>query len=204
MDQDIKKIKPYINNIKKQLNALAPHLETLTKKPLDEQLLEENLERNKLDISNTYAYVLNSLFFAYGKVVGLQKENIDLIRTELNRVQNYMKQTNDYDNKISNLKQKNKDYQNNLKNNISKSLNNEPSISKKNFQGKHTKFENNDDDNNNKKNEENDEDKNLSEYNSNLVNEITERIIKSKSKKDKIAKRQTNKNKNNKNKIGKI
>ncbi|CAB4252341.1 similar to Saccharomyces cerevisiae YHR081W LRP1 Nuclear exosome-associated nucleic acid binding protein [Maudiozyma barnettii] len=195
MDQDIKKIKPYIANIRKQLNALAPQLENLTKKSLDEQLLEENSERNKLDISNTYAYILNSLFFSYGKIVGLQKENIDLIRNELNRVQNYMKQTNDYDNKINNLKQKNKNYQNNLKDNLTKSLNNnEPSISTKNFQGKHTKFEN--DDNKNKQEEENDEEKNSTEYNSNLVNEITERIIKSKSKKDKISKRQKNRNKN--------
>lgn len=194
MDQDIKKIKPYINNVKKQLIALQPHLEKLTKKPIDEQLLEENSEREKLNISNTFAYILNSLFFSYGKIVGISNDDMKSIRQELEKVQDYMKKTNDFDININKLNDKKLKLQENVKQNIEKSLNGNknitPAISKKNFQGKHTKFDNNnnknyhsDDEQNLKHKEEKDEEANSTEYNSNLVNEIIERTKESKAKK---------------------
>ncbi|KAG0669040.1 hypothetical protein C6P45_004180 [Maudiozyma exigua] len=190
MDQDIKKIKPYINNIRKQLNALQPHLEKLTSKPIDEQLLEENSEREKLNISNTFAYILNSLFFSYGKIVGISNDDMKSIRQELEKVQEYMKKTDDFDSKTNLLNNKKINLQENVKKNIANSLNgNTPAISSKNFQGKHTKFDNNnntkssDDEHDLKHKEEKEEEANATEYNSNLVNEITERIKKSKAKK---------------------
>lgn len=193
MDQDIKKIKPYINNIRKQLSALQPHLDKLTSKPIDEQLLEENSEREKLNISNTFAYILNSLFFSYGKIVGISNDDMKSIRQELEKVQEYMKKTDNFDSKINSLNNKKLNLQENVKKNIVNSLNgNTPAISSKNFQGKHTKFDNNtnnnitensDDEHDLKNKEEKEEEANATEYNSNLVNEITERIKKSKAKK---------------------
>ena len=179
MDQDIKKIKPYINNIKKQLNALQPHLEKLTSKPIDEQLLEENSEREKLNISNTFAYILNSLFFSYGKIVGISNDDMKSIRQELEKVQEYMKKTDDFDNKVKSLNNKQNKLQETVKQNIVNSLNggNAPAISKKNFQGKHTKFDNNDnddkqygdDDQDLKHKEEKEEEANSTEYNLSLI-----------------------------------
>lgn len=179
MDQDIKKIKPYVNNLRKHLKALEPYIKKITEKRIDEQLLEESSERTKLDISNTFAYVLNSLFFSYGKIAGLSTDEMAAIRVELERVQEYMKKSKNFDNVLQKREKDSLQDQNMVKRNIMRALNNNgdssPTISTKNFQGKHTKFS---DDANKDKIDENEK---PTQYNSNLVDEITERIKQNKS-----------------------
>ena len=186
MDQDIKKVKPYIANLRKQLDALRPRLEKLAAKPLDEQLLEQGSERTRLDITNTYAYVLNSLFFAYGKVVGLSAEEMAKIRTELERVQGYMKKAQGQDAAATRAARDQGKQQEALKRDLVRSLGGdardaEPTISKLNFQGKHTKFETAEQsDKAATTSTAKDDDEEATEYNSNLVSEITQRIKNSK------------------------
>ena len=189
MDQDIKKVRPYIANLRKQLDALRPRLEKLTAKPLDEQLLEQSSERARLETTNTYAYVLNSLFFAYGKVVGLSAEEMAKIRTELERVQGYMKKAQGQDAAATKAARDQGRQQDAIKRELVRSLGGtdrdaEPTISKVHFQGKHTKFGAADGDNDKSAQDAADAqaEEPTTEYNSNLVSEITQRIKESKAK----------------------
>ncbi|EJS43443.1 lrp1p [Saccharomyces arboricola H-6] len=143
--EDIEKIKPYVKSFSNALDELKPEIEKLTSKSLDEQLLLLSSERAKLDLTNRYAYVLSSLMFASTKVLGAK--DMSPILNELKRVKSYMDKAKQYDDKISRSNEKLHAEQEKAKNIISNVLDgnknqSEPSISKSNFQGKHTKFEN--------------------------------------------------------------
>ena len=88
--QDIKHIKPYLTNLSRQLHALRPHIEELTSKSLDERLIAISNERERLALTNDFAYTLNSLLFAYGKVKCLGKQDMDRLLDEIVRVKEYM------------------------------------------------------------------------------------------------------------------
>ncbi|CAI4039459.1 hypothetical protein SMKI_08G1260 [Saccharomyces mikatae IFO 1815] len=143
--EDIKKIKPYVKSFSNALDELKPEIEKLTSKSLDEQLLLLSDERAKLELINRYAYVLSSLIFANMKVLGVR--DMSPILNELKRVKSYMDKAKQYDNKISKFNEKSQAKQENARSIIFNVLDGnrnrfEPSISKSNFQGKHTKFEN--------------------------------------------------------------
>lgn len=143
--EDIEKIKPYVRSFSSALDELKPEIEKLTSKSLDEQLLLLSDERAKLELINRYAYVLSSLMFANMKVLGVK--DMSPILGELKRVKSYMDKAKQYDNKIIKSNEKSQAEQERAKNIISNVLDGnknqfEPSISKSNFQGKHTKFEN--------------------------------------------------------------
>ncbi|CAI4063728.1 hypothetical protein SKDZ_08G1290 [Saccharomyces kudriavzevii ZP591] len=144
--EDIEKIKPYVRSFSNALDELKPEIEKLTSKPLDEQLLLLSNERARLELVNRYAYVLSSLMFASMKVLGVR--DMSPILNELKRVKSYMDKAKQYDNKISKSNERSQAEQEKAKNIISNVLDGnknqfEPSISNCNFQGKHTKFENN-------------------------------------------------------------
>lgn len=143
--EDIEKIKPYVKSFSNALDELKPEIEKLTSKPLDEQLLLLSSERAKLELTNRYAYVLSSLMFASMKVLNVK--DMSPILNELKRVKSYMDKAKQYDNKISRSNEKSQAEKEKAKSIISNVLDGnknqfEPSISKNNFQGKHTKFEN--------------------------------------------------------------
>ncbi|CAD6631921.1 BAH_G0023770.mRNA.1.CDS.1 [Saccharomyces cerevisiae] len=143
--EDIEKIKPYVRSFSKALDELKPEIEKLTSKSLDEQLLLLSDERAKLELINRYAYVLSSLMFANMKVLGVK--DMTPILGELKRVKSYMDKAKQYDNRITKSNEKSQAEQEKAKNIISNVLDGnknqfEPSISRSNFQGKHTKFEN--------------------------------------------------------------
>lgn len=145
MDDDIKKLKPYLQNLKRSISELKPELQKFCASSLDDQLIQLTTEKQRLELTNSYAYVLNSLLFSYMKLVNVK--DLEPIKTELNRVKDYMKRTQELNNKEKRQAQNVDIQQEKLKNNIMNSLRQKPSISTQNFVGKHTKFDdsNNDD-----------------------------------------------------------
>ncbi|AMD19761.1 HCL390Wp [Eremothecium sinecaudum] len=140
--EDISKIKPYISYLNKQLEQLAIEIKKLTAQSLNEQLLSLKDEREKLALSNKYAYVLSSLLFVYMKVLNVK--DMSPIMGELARVKSYMDRAKQLDKKEIEKQQKQKEQQASAKAIIQSSLNGadpQPAISKVHFQGRHTKFE---------------------------------------------------------------
>lgn len=183
MEEEIKNLKPFILNLRRSLRDLKPALNDVTKVSLNDSLIQLTSEQERLKLTNTFAYVLNSLMFAYMKLINVK--DLSQIMTELNKCKEYIKKANEIDHKLKKIdnskelkNEKNKQtIINALNNNIDKSnkhsdFNTKPSISNENFQkGKHIKFEN-------------DEERKI-------VNEkLKDNIIKnSKNKKNKIAKK---------------
>lgn len=189
--QDIKHIKPYLTNLSRQLHALRPHIEELTSKSLDERLIAISNERDRLALTNDFAYTLNSLLFAYGKVMCLGKEDMDRLLNEIVRVKEYMARAKSLGLKEDGEKRAERDRQNveraagvirsalSNNNNNSNSIVQEPAISSKNFNtgtGKHIKF----DDNEQKSDSE--EEKEKEKEKQQLVKEVSKAVSKSRSK----------------------
>lgn len=169
MEEEIKNIKPFILNLKRSLRELKPEINKITKNSLNDNLIQLTSEQERLKLTNTFAYVLNSLMFAYMKLINVK--DLSQIMTELNKCKDYIKKANEIDNKLKKLE--NSEELKNEKNRqtILNALQN-PSISNDNFKkGKHIKFEN-------------DEEKQL--VNEKLKDNI---IQKSKNKKNKISKK---------------
>lgn len=140
--EDTKKIKPYIAHLNNQIRTLEPEIKKLTAKSLDEQLLSLKDEKEKLNLSNKYAYILSSLTFAYMKVLNVK--DMSPVMAELERVKSYMGRAKQLEKKDVKEQQLNKEEQERAKKIINSVLDGRqsgPAISKVNFQGKHTKFE---------------------------------------------------------------
>lgn len=135
--EDINKFKLYVSHLDRQLQELKPVLEGLNAKSLDEQLLLLGDERARLSLTNKYAYVLSSLMFAYMKVLNVKE--MGPVMGELARVKSYMDQAKKLDLSQEQQEQEKKKEQQKAKGLLQSAL--EPSISKVNFQGKHTKFD---------------------------------------------------------------
>lgn len=185
--EEVQKIKPYIDNLSQKLSLLKPDLEKMTLKPLDEQLLLLSDERSKLDLTNRYSYVLSSLMFAYMKVLSVK--DVSPIMTELTRVKEYMNKAKALDQKHEREKELQKEEQISAKKAINSVLDGNhsgPSISKVNFQGKHTRFDK-------------EPSSGKSESTEIKAQDITEKIKESKSKQKKLSeKKSRSKGKTNK------
>lgn len=141
--EDVDKVKPYIIHLNKQLSSLKVDLDKLTSKSLDEQLLSLKDERAKLELTNKYAYALSSLMFSYMKVLNVK--DLTPIKTELARVKSYMSKAKALDGKDEAEVKRKQEEQERAKKVINNALDGRqtgPAISKHNFQGKHTRFDN--------------------------------------------------------------
>lgn len=151
MDQDLQKIKPYINNLKRHLQTLRPDLQHMVKESLNDKLITMTSELDKLELVNNYCYILNSLLFAYMKLLGCK--NLDkTIMIELNRCKEYMQRAKNIQMKRIKNESHNIDKQTKLKSSIVASLKQEPAISKENFQNTTPNDDNNNNNDNKQKN----------------------------------------------------
>lgn len=107
--EDTKKIKPYIAHLNNQIRTLEPEIKKLTAKSLDEQLLSLKDEKEKLSLSNKYAYILSSLTFAYMKVLNVK--DMSPVMAELERVKSYMGRAKQLEKKDVKEQQLNKEEQ---------------------------------------------------------------------------------------------
>ncbi|BAO41397.1 exosome complex protein LRP1 [Kluyveromyces marxianus DMKU3-1042] len=139
--EDSKKIKPYILHLNKQIKQLTGEIDKLTSKSLDEQLLLLQDEKQKLDLSNKYAYILSSLCFAYMKVLNVK--DFSSIMAELGRCKSYMDKSKQLETKQQSQEQETLEQEKQAKKVLQSALSGkstEPAISSVHFQGKHTKF----------------------------------------------------------------
>ena len=145
-------IKPYINNLKNRLQTLRPVLQQMVKESLNDKLIIMTSELDKLNLVNNYSYILNSLLFAYMKLLGC-KDLDKTIMVELSRCKEYMQKAKNIQIKREKTENSNADKQTKLKSTIVTSLKQETAVSKKNFQytistdnntkNKHIRFEDN-------------------------------------------------------------
>lgn len=146
MDQDLKKsVTPYIRQLDKKLGELRPMINECMSTPLDEQLLRETDELERLKLVNKYSYVLSSLMFSYVKLLaGHDSDGLnDKVMVELQRVRGYIERTKKLEQKLTKKLSDDELKKEQVKDHIRKAL--EPSVSKKNFiKNKHIKFENKD------------------------------------------------------------
>lgn len=144
MDDDTKKIIPYINNLNNKISILEKNFNKITEISLNDQLIKETDELNKLKKINNYAYILSSLMFSYMKIIN--SKNLDkTILIELARVKEYMNKMNNFIKKKDELSKNKLIEKDNAKNFINNNIltnKQQPSISKKNFTNKHIKFDN--------------------------------------------------------------
>lgn len=143
--EDAQKIKPYIAHLNAQIKKLEGELTKLTSQPLDEQLLLLKDDKEKLNLSNKYAYVLASLLFSYMKVLGVK--DITPVMSELERVKKYMNEAKALDQKDVKADKLKAEEQERAKKIIRNALDGRqtgPAISRVNFEGKHTRFEDDD------------------------------------------------------------
>ncbi|AET41298.1 Lrp1p Ecym_8001 [Eremothecium cymbalariae DBVPG len=141
--EHINKIKPFIVHLNRQLKDLEPEIKKLTNQPLDDQLLSLTDEKERLKLSNKYAYVLSSLLFVYMKVLNVK--DMTPIMAELSRVKSYMDKVKQLDLNQSEKESAAQEQQERAKTIIGSALGeirSDAAISKVHFLGKHTKFEN--------------------------------------------------------------
>ena len=145
-------IKPYINNLKNRLQTLRPVLQQMVKESLNDKLIIMTSELDKLNLVNNYSYILNSLLFAYMKLLGC-KDLDKTIMVELSRCKEYMQKAKNIQIKREKTENSNADKQTKLKSTIVTSLKQETAVSKRNFRhtistdnntkNKHIRFEDN-------------------------------------------------------------
>lgn len=153
--ENIANVKLFIESLDGSIDQLKNELNPLLNRPLDE-LIGVNTHNNIEAISfyNNYLYTLISVIFSYLKVIGIKVEEHPIMK-ELTRIKSYMKRLKDLETKLKNAESKDEKTAerarqyivNTLGSNVNgggaaqpESLS-KPAISKDNFKGKHTKFE---------------------------------------------------------------
>lgn len=144
MDEGIEKIQAFLQSLNGSIDDLHQKLQPIIAKSLDEVVAGYDSPLEKIEIYNSYSYVLISIIVAYLRSIGVDTTNHPIMN-ELKRVKQYMqkhkallaKQEQSQDDELSNTK----DY-------LQQTLGNkpEPAISSAHFNdneksGKHKRFE---------------------------------------------------------------
>ncbi|ODQ61376.1 hypothetical protein WICANDRAFT_61932 [Wickerhamomyces anomalus NRRL Y-366-8] len=181
-------VKQYIDALDVSLDEIEPIIKEISSKSFEDRINETSDEHEKIKISNSYAYLLTSLSFAFLKSKGIDTTNHPIMK-DLARVKSYMNRAKEA---LNPSKEKKVDT-GVAKRFIEAALNSgtgnstvvtgtpEPAISSASFQGKHTKFK----DENEKSDDESDDKK---------VSKKDEASIR-KSSKEKLGKKDSGKNK---------
>ncbi|KAI5958065.1 hypothetical protein KGF57_002873 [Candida theae] len=151
--ENLDNIKLYLKSLDQSLSQYESTLEPLLSRTLDEHLAQQSSPQEKIKFLNNFQYVLISTIYSYLKTIGIDTDTHP-IKKELARVKSYMtraknvdQKSNQHDESTTN-KAKTKEFITRtlgVKNGVENTVGNVgPAISTQNFQGTHTKF--NDDD----------------------------------------------------------
>lgn len=162
LNENIANVKLFIQSLSNSITNYSTSLTPLQNKSLSDLLtsLETSSDsstnssiKDQLTILNNYAYVLISTLFAYLKLIGVETDNHPIMK-ELSRIKESMKRLKNIDldesqqikleqEKQKQEEEKKKNYLNKVIGVKSNGLGNAtgPAISKKNFTGVHTKFD---------------------------------------------------------------
>lgn len=150
MEGGIEKIKKFLDSLDGSIDDLQTKLQPIIAKSLDEVVAGYDSPLEKIEIYNSYSYVLISIIVAYLRSIGVDTNNHPIMK-ELQRVKQYMEK-----HKALITKQDSRQQQelSNTKEYLQSTLGNkpenkpEPAISsahfndtKKSSTGKHTKFD---------------------------------------------------------------
>lgn len=138
MDEGIEKIKKFLDSLNGSIDDLQDKLQPIIAKSLDEVVAEYESPLEKIEIYNSYSYVLISIVVAYLRSTGVDTTNHPIMK-ELQRVKQYMEKHKAL------IAKKNSGDEAETKEYLQKTLGNkpEPAISSANFKetGKHKRFE---------------------------------------------------------------
>ncbi|ODV88073.1 hypothetical protein CANARDRAFT_228666 [[Candida] arabinofermentans NRRL YB-2248] len=199
--EDLNTVKQLINTFENGLNEFDTKLmNDLLSNNLNEKIQEiesSNFNKNhikKAELYNTYSYLITSIYFIYLKINGLNNDNKHSIMNELNKVKSYINRCklsiNNKEKEELNEKKSQKEANEFIKRQLSGGSGNtttttttyEPTISKVQFEGKHTKFTTTKEDN-----------KQLNKEQVRKLNEKVNKHVKKSNNKGKIVKKRGNK-----------
>lgn len=150
-------IELYLKSLDQSILQYEPTLEPLLSRTLDEHLAQQSTAQDKIKFLNNFQYVLISTIYSYLKTIGIDTETHP-IKKELARVKSYMMRAKNMDNNKNDQqnvveKEKTKEFLTRtlgVKNGDSSTVKDVgPAISSQNFQGTHTRFEEEEDDDEN-------------------------------------------------------
>lgn len=151
--ENLDNIKLYLKSLDKSISQYELALEPLLSRTLDEHLAQQTTPQSKITFLNNFQYVLISTIYSYLKTIGIDTDTHP-IKKELTRVKSYMMRAKNMDNNKNNEqeaiadKAKTKEFLTQtlgVKNGVENTVKDiGPAISTQNFQGTHTKFEDED------------------------------------------------------------
>ncbi|CAL1184326.1 unnamed protein product [Candida parapsilosis] len=134
--ENLDNIKLYLKSLDKSISQYEPTLEPLLSRTLDEHLAQQTTPQSKITFLNNFQYVLISTIYSYLKTIGIDTDTHP-IKKELTRVKRSIAD-----------KAKTKEFLTQtlgVKNGVENTVKDiGPAISTQNFQGTHTKFEDED------------------------------------------------------------
>lgn len=150
--EDISKFKGFVRSLEASIDDLSEALEPVLDTPLDEIIAKCTTPQQKAKTYNSYLYCVISILFAYIKSLGVNTDNHPIMK-ELTRVKQSMKALKDAEHALKKKSETTELEKDKTKEFLQRALGTtggaaapdnmkSPAISKVNFEGKHTKFEN--------------------------------------------------------------
>lgn len=150
--EDINKFKGFLRSFEVSIDELSEALEPILETPLDDIIAECTTAQQKAKAYNSYLYCVISILFAYIKSLGVNTDNHPIMK-ELSKIKQSMKALKEAEvslQKKNELIESDKDKASQF---LERALGTtggaaapesmkSPAISKVNFEGKHTKFDN--------------------------------------------------------------
>lgn len=150
--EDISKFKGFVRSLEASIDDLTEALEPVLDTPLDDIIAECTTAQQKAKAYNSYLYCVISILFAYIKSLGVNTDSHPIMK-ELTKIKQSMKALKDAEEALKKKNEITKSEKDKTEEFLQRALGTtggaaapesmkSPAISKVNFEGKHTKFEN--------------------------------------------------------------
>lgn len=150
--EDINKFKGFIRSLEVSIDDLSEALEPVLNVPLDEVIAGCTTAQQKAKAYNSYLYCVISILFAYVKSLGVNTDNHPIMK-ELAKIKQSMKALKEAEESLQKKENDAESEKEKAKQFLERALGTTggaaapesmkgPAISKVNFEGKHTKFDN--------------------------------------------------------------
>ena len=150
---DIEDVNLFVQSLNSSIEKLHDEIEPILTKPVDELASSTDSPLDTIKVYNNFSYTLVSSIFSYLKIIGINTSQHPIVE-DLNKIKSYMKRLKDIEAKLTRQEANKgtdtaKDYlvqTLGTKDDKEQKKYDSPSISRLNFQGTHTKFDDTDKD----------------------------------------------------------
>lgn len=145
---DIEDVNLFVESLNTSIGKLHDEIEPILTKPVEEIASGTDSPLDTIKVYNNFSYTLVSLIFSYLKIIGINTSEHP-IGEDLNKIKSYMKRLKDMEANLTRQERhKNTDTANDYlvqtlgtKDDKEQEKEDSPAISRLNFQGTHTKFD---------------------------------------------------------------